>query len=83
MDALIVHRVGALAPADQIVLAAATSAHRAQAFAACEFLMDYLKTRAPFWKREQTSDGARWVEARDSDDEAAARWQQPADASPS
>jgi molybdopterin synthase catalytic subunit len=73
-DALIVHRVGALGPADQIVLAAATSAHRGEAFAACEFLMDYLKTRAPFWKREQTPEGSRWVEARASDDAAAARW---------
>ena len=72
--ARVVHRVGALQPLDQIVLVAVTSAHRGQAFQACEFLMDYLKTRAPFWKKEQTSGGARWVEARASDDEAAARW---------
>ena len=74
LDALIVHRVGPLAPADQIVLVGVTSAHRGEAFAACEFIMDYLKTRAPFWKKETTPDGARWVEARASDDEAAARW---------
>jgi molybdopterin synthase catalytic subunit len=82
VDALIVHRVGALAPSDQIVLAAATSAHRGDAFAACEFLMDFLKTQAPFWKREQTPDGARWVEARASDDDAAARWEQSSEAPP-
>jgi molybdopterin synthase catalytic subunit len=76
-DALVIHRVGLLAPADQIVLAAATSAHRGEAFAACEFLMDYLKTRAPFWKREDTPNGSRWVEARASDDDAAARWDAP------
>jgi molybdopterin synthase catalytic subunit len=76
-DALVIHRVGPLAPADQIVLAAATSAHRGEAFAACEFLMDYLKTKAPFWKREQTPEGSRWVEARASDDVAAARWDPP------
>jgi molybdopterin synthase catalytic subunit len=75
MEALVIHRVGALKPADQIVLVAVTSAHRGEAFAACEFIMDYLKTRAPFWKKEQTPDGARWVEARASDDDAAARWQ--------
>jgi len=74
LDALIVHRVGPLAPADQIVLVGVTSAHRGMAFAACEFIMDYLKTRAPFWKKEATPDGARWVEARASDDDAAARW---------
>lgn len=72
---LIIHRVGELAPTDQIVLVAVTSAHRGEAFAACEFVMDYLKTRAPFWKKEVTPDGSRWVEARDSDDQAAARWQ--------
>ena len=72
---LVIHRVGRLQPCDQIVLVAATSAHRGEAFAACEFIMDYLKTRAPFWKREETADGARWVDARDSDDTAAARWQ--------
>jgi molybdopterin synthase catalytic subunit len=74
-NALVVHRVGRLQPCDQIVLVAVTSAHRGAAFAACEFIMDYLKTRAPFWKREETADGARWVDARDSDDTAAARWQ--------
>jgi molybdopterin synthase catalytic subunit len=74
IEALVVHRVGPLAPADQIVLVGVTSAHRGQAFAACEFIMDYLKTRAPFWKKELTPDGARWVEARASDDDAAARW---------
>ena len=73
--ALVIHRVGLLKPCDQIVLVAVTSAHRGEAFAACEFIMDYLKTRAPFWKREETPDGARWVDARDSDDSAAARWQ--------
>ena len=76
-DALVVHRVGALRPADQIVLVGVTSAHRGEAFAACEFIMDYLKTRAPFWKKEETPAGARWVEARESDDEAAARWHAP------
>jgi molybdopterin synthase catalytic subunit len=73
-DALVVHRVGTLQPTDQIVLVVATSAHRGEAFDACRFLMDYLKTRAPFWKKEQTPAGARWVEARASDDDAAARW---------
>jgi molybdopterin synthase catalytic subunit len=72
--ALVIHRVGPLRPCDQIVLVAVTSAHRGEAFAACEFIMDYLKTRAPFWKREVTPDGARWVDARDSDDSAAERW---------
>ncbi len=75
VDALVIHRVGPLKPADQIVLVAVTSAHRGEAFAACEFIMDYLKTRAPFWKKETTPDGSRWVEARASDDDAAARWQ--------
>ncbi len=74
VDALVIHRVGALAPADQIVLVGVTSAHRGEAFAACEFIMDYLKTRAPFWKKEATPDGVRWVDARASDDDAAARW---------
>jgi molybdopterin synthase catalytic subunit len=74
-DALVIHRVGPLKPCDQIVLVAVTSAHRGEAFAACEFIMDYLKTRAPFWKREATPEGARWVDARDTDDSAAARWQ--------
>jgi molybdopterin synthase catalytic subunit len=73
-DALVIHRVGTLAPCDQIVLVGVTSAHRGEAFAACEFIIDYLKTRAPFWKKEDTPDGARWVEARASDDAAAARW---------
>ena len=75
LDALIVHRVGELRPTDQIVLAVVTSEHRGDAFAACEFIMDFLKTRAPFWKKEQTPQGDRWVEARASDDDAAARWQ--------
>jgi molybdopterin synthase catalytic subunit len=74
-DALVIHRVGPLKPCDQIVLVAVTSAHRGEAFAACEFIMDYLKTLAPFWKREATPEGARWVDARDADDSAAARWQ--------
>ncbi|WP_306394203.1 molybdopterin synthase catalytic subunit MoaE [Telluria beijingensis] len=71
---LVVHRVGPLAPLDQIVLVACSAAHRGDAFAACEFIMDYLKTEAPFWKKEQTPDGARWVDARTSDDEARAKW---------
>jgi molybdopterin synthase catalytic subunit len=70
----ILHRVGALLPADPIVLVAVTSAHRGDAFRACEFLIDYLKTRAPFWKKEVTATGERWVEARHTDDAAAARW---------
>ncbi|MCL6556491.1 MAG: molybdopterin synthase catalytic subunit MoaE [Burkholderiales bacterium] len=74
-DALVIHRVGRLLPADQIVLVAVSGAHRGDAFAACEFIMDYLKTRAPFWKKEQTPAGARWVEARETDEAAAARWQ--------
>ncbi len=78
-DALVIHRVGALQPADQIVLVGVTSAHRGDAFAACEFIIDYLKTRAPFWKKEDTPEGARWVEARASDDDAAARWRAPGD----
>ena len=73
-DALVIHRVGELRPTDQIVLVVVTSAHRGDAFDACRFIMDYLKTQAPFWKKEQTPDGARWVEARTSDDEAAAGW---------
>lgn len=76
-DILVIHRVGPLAPTDQIVLVAVTSAHRGEAFAACEFVMDYLKTEAPFWKKEETPEGARWVEARVSDEEAAARWDRP------
>jgi molybdopterin synthase catalytic subunit len=74
IDALIIHRVGTLKPQDQIVLVAVTSAHRGEAFKACEFIMDYLKTSAPFWKKEATSQGERWVEAKVSDDEARLRW---------
>lgn len=74
MDALVIHRIGMLKPLDQIVLVVVTSSHRGDAFAACEFIMDYLKTRAPFWKKEQTGQGARWVDARASDDAAADRW---------
>ena len=74
MDCTVIHRYGALKPNDQIVLVAVASAHRGEAFAACEFIMDYLKTRAPFWTREDTPAGARWVEARASDDLAAERW---------
>jgi molybdopterin synthase catalytic subunit len=70
----VVHRVGLLQPLDQIVLVLVASAHRGQSFQACEFLMDYLKTQAPFWKKEQTPDGARWVDARSSDDAALAKW---------
>ena len=70
----VIHRVGRLQPLDQIVLVAVTSAHRGESFQACEFLMDYLKTQAPFWKKEQTPEGARWVDARVSDDAALARW---------
>ncbi|HEX6705525.1 MAG TPA: molybdopterin synthase catalytic subunit MoaE [Albitalea sp.] len=70
----IIHRVGLLHPQDQIVLVAVTSAHRGHAFQACEFLMDYLKTQAPFWKKEHTPEGARWVDARVSDDDALKRW---------
>jgi molybdopterin synthase catalytic subunit len=73
--ALVIHRVGELRPTDQIVLVAVTSAHRGEAFDACRFIMDYLKTQAPFWKKERTPDGERWVDARASDDEAAARWE--------
>ena len=73
-DALVVHRVGLLKPTDQIVLVVVTGGHRGDAFAACEFIMDYLKTRAPFWKKEQAGGGARWVEARETDDIAAERW---------
>jgi molybdopterin synthase catalytic subunit len=73
-DALVVHRVGRMRPADQIVLVVALSAHREEALAACAFIMDYLKTRAPFWKKERTTAGERWVESRASDDQAAGRW---------
>jgi molybdopterin synthase catalytic subunit len=72
--ARVIHRVGLLQPLDQIVLVAVTSAHRGESFQACEFLMDYLKTQAPFWKKEETPDGARWVDARVSDDAALAKW---------
>lgn len=71
---LVIHRYGRLEPGDQIVMVAAASAHRQAAFEACEFLMDWLKTKAPFWKLEETEQGAQWVDARDSDDAAAARW---------
>ena len=73
-QARIIHRIGLLQPLDQIVLVVVTSAHRRAAFEGCEFLMDYLKTQAPFWKKEQTPEGARWVDARVSDDAALARW---------
>jgi molybdopterin synthase catalytic subunit len=72
--ARVIHRVGLLHPEDQIVWVAVTSAHRGESFKACEFLMDYLKTQAPFWKKEVTPEGARWVDARVSDDQALARW---------
>ena len=72
--ARVIHRVGPLKPCDQIVLVAVSSAHRGKAFQACEFLMDYLKTQAPFWKKETTAEGARWVDARVADDQALARW---------
>jgi molybdopterin synthase catalytic subunit len=74
LGARVIHRVGVLQPQDQIVLVAVTSAHRGQSFLACEFLMDYLKIQAPFWKKEQTPEGSRWVDARVSDDAAATRW---------
>lgn len=74
LDARVIHRVGTLRPTDQIVLVAVASSHRGDAFAACEFIMDYLKTRAPFWKKEETGGAARWVEARESDELAAERW---------
>ena len=74
LGARVIHRVGLLQPQDQIMMVAVTSAHRGQAFQACEVLMDYLKTQAPFWKKEQTPEGARWVDARSSDDAAIARW---------
>ena len=72
---LVIHRVGPLLPEDQIVLVAVTSAHRGEAFAACEFIMDYLKTAAPFWKKEETPEGGRWVDARITDEAAMARWE--------
>jgi molybdopterin synthase catalytic subunit len=74
IDTLVIHRIGALKPGERIVLVGVTSAHRGDAFAACEFIIDYLKTRAPFWKREDTPGGPRWVEARQSDDSSAERW---------
>jgi molybdopterin synthase catalytic subunit len=74
LDALVIHRIGPLQPLDQIVLVAVTAAHRGEAFAACEFIMDYLKTEAPFWKKEQTPDGARWVDARSTDTAALGKW---------
>jgi molybdopterin synthase catalytic subunit len=74
LDARVIHRIGKLRPTDQIVLVAIASEHRGDAFAACEFIMDYLKTRAPFWKKEQAGTGARWVEARETDGVAAERW---------
>jgi molybdopterin synthase catalytic subunit len=74
LGARVIHRVGRLLPADQIVLVAVASPHRRAAFQACEFLMDYLKTQAPFWKKEHTPEGARWVDARVADDEALQRW---------
>jgi molybdopterin synthase catalytic subunit len=77
IDALVIHRIGPLKPTDQIVLVATSSAHRGDAFAACEFIMDYLKTRAPFWKKEQTESGAHWVDARESDETSVQRWATP------
>lgn len=74
VDAVVIHRVGTLQPADQIVLVAVSSAHRGEAFKACEFIMDYLKTDAPFWKKEQTSTGERWVDAKITDEDARERW---------
>ena len=79
MDCTVIHRHGELAPHDQIVLVAVASAHRGDAFAACEFIMDYLKTQAPFWKKETTPQGARWVDARETDDTSAARWENQPD----
>ncbi|HET7402692.1 MAG TPA: molybdopterin synthase catalytic subunit MoaE [Usitatibacter sp.] len=74
VDTLVIHRVGPLVPGDRIVLVGVASAHRGEAFEACEFIMDYLKTRAPFWKKEDTPEGGRWVDARESDTAAAQRW---------
>jgi len=74
IDTVVIHRVGALVPGDRIVLVGVASGHRGEAFEACEFIMDYLKTRAPFWKREDTPEGSRWVDARASDDRSADRW---------
>jgi len=75
-DALIVHRIGELKPTDQIVLVVVSGAHRKEAFSACEFIMDYLKTEAPFWKKERTPAGERWVDAKSADDDARDRWKQ-------
>ena len=77
LDVTVIHRIGRLLPGDPIVLVVVASSHRGEAFAACEFIMDYLKTQAPFWKKEETPAGERWVEARASDDAAAARWDPP------
>jgi molybdopterin synthase catalytic subunit len=74
-DALVIHRIGTLQPLDQIVLVAIAGSHRGECFAVCEFIMDYLKTEAPFWKKEQTPQGERWVDARNSDDAARQRWE--------
>lgn len=74
-DILVIHRIGELKPLDQIVLVVVTSSHRGDAFAACEFVMDYLKTEAPFWKKESTPSGERWVDARESDEAARSRWE--------
>jgi molybdopterin synthase catalytic subunit len=74
----VIHRIGRLLPGERIVFVGVASAHRRDAFAACEFIMDYLKTQAPFWKKEETPAGARWVDARETDDAAAARWEDPA-----
>ncbi len=73
----VIHRVGRLVPGDRIVFVAVSASHRGDAFAACEFIMDYLKTRAPFWKKEESEQGGRWVDARETDDTAAARWERP------
>ncbi len=77
IDTTVIHRIGPLAPCDPIVLVAVASAHRSDAFAACEFIMDFLKTRAPFWKKETTAEGGQWVDARDSDEAATRRWDPP------
>jgi len=74
IDALVIHRIGSLKPTDQIVLVAVSSGHRHEAFAACEFIMDYLKTKAPFWKKEHTPQGGHWVDARESDETSVQRW---------
>lgn len=76
LDYAVIHRYGDLRPGDRIVLVAIASSHRGDAFAACQFIMDYLKTQAPFWKKEHYPDGARWVDARDSDEKAASRWRE-------